>query len=172
MMKRCLAGILSLAFLPALSVAAEHFTVTQDAKGVWWFQKPEGGQFLSIGINNVNWWGEPSRGPGNPNPYFDWFTSHYPNQDCGGWCDDTAHSLLNLGLTTAGAWSEEALANATAENGSWLAVSPNLHLGEDYLDQEKAWYADHSTHLMREGKAITPLSLPRFRGTTDSRIGY
>lgn len=100
-------------------LAATRYSVVKDARGVWWFQGPEGERFYSIGINNVT-----------PEPYQPRAgTSYYmpvPGEfkgDTSAWATSVGKLLTDHGFNTLGAWSF-----AGFPAGSRLHATPVLYV--------------------------------------------
>ena len=97
----------SAAFAPIERESAQRdgYTVIRDDKGIWWFQRPDGTRFYSLGINNI------SPEPYAPRPG----TTYYnpvPSQFGGSverWADSIITLLTDHGFNTIGAWSSAAI---------------------------------------------------------------
>ena len=97
----------------------------------WWLIDPNGGRFLSKGINNVRF--EPdSIQITNRVPYAEACRHKYGSKIA--WQAATARRLLSWGFNSLGAWSDEAVGRGGATP---LAVLPNLDLGASYTWQTR-----------------------------------
>ena len=104
--------------------ASGRFRVAEDA-GVSWLVDPDGGRFLSMGVNNVNF--DPDQIQGTKrSPYAEACARKYG--DAEGWRAAAAARLAGWGFNTLGSWSDEAVARA----GTVPAVAPNLDLGMSF----------------------------------------
>ena len=94
---------------------------------VFWLVDPDGGRFLSKGVNNVRF--DQDRIQNSDQiPYAEACERKYGNRD--GWRASAARRLSRWGFNTLGAWSDEAVASAGPLP---LAVTPNLDLGMSYV---------------------------------------
>ncbi|HXX52560.1 MAG TPA: agarase [Xanthobacteraceae bacterium] len=100
--------------------AAEH-------DGVFWLVDPDGGRFLSKGVNSVRLDQDRIR-TGERFPYAEACTHLYRNAD--EWRGAAAGRLAQWGFNTLGAWSDESVARA---GNAPLAVTPILDLGMSHL---------------------------------------
>jgi agarase len=93
--------------------------------GVWWLVDPDGGRFLSKGVNNVRI--DPDRA-GNTErvPYAEACLKTYGSVEA--WRAAAAARLASWGLNTVGAWSD----NEVARAGTALAITPLLDLGQKF----------------------------------------
>ena len=85
-----------------------RFSVVKDDRGVWWFQRPDGSRFYSLGINNVS-----------PEPYQPRAGTSYYNPvptefkgDVGAWSASVISLLTDHGFNTLGAWSAPVIPTA------------------------------------------------------------
>jgi len=104
------------------------FHVTQSG-GVFWLVDPDGGRFLSKGVNTVRFDQDEIRGTKRL-PYAEACTRKYGS--AAAWRSAVAQRLIGWGFNTLGCWSDEAVA---ADHH--LAVTPNLELGMSF-----AWQAN------------------------------
>jgi agarase len=104
--------------------ASGRFRLAEHA-GVSWLVDPEGGRFLSMGINNVNFRPDEVQGTKRV-PYAETCARKYGGVE--GWRAAAAARLAGWGFNTLGSWSDEAVADA----GTALAVAPNLDLGMSF----------------------------------------
>lgn len=104
--------------------ASGRFRVTAET-GVAWLVDPDGGRFLSLGVNNVSF--DPDQIQGTKrSPYAEACWHKYGGVDR--WRAAAAARLGGWGLNTLGSWSDEAVADA----GTTLAIAPNLDLGMSF----------------------------------------
>ena len=104
--------------------AAGRFRV-EDDDGVCWLVDPDGGRFLSKGVNTVRFDQDEIQGTRDV-PYAEACWRKYGGIDR--WRAAVATRLVGWGFNTLGAWSDEAVADAAAG----LAVAPNLDLGMSF----------------------------------------
>lgn len=100
------------------------FRIDRD-NGAFWLVDPDGGRFLSKGVNTVRFDQDEIQGTKDV-PYAETCWRKYGNVDR--WRAAVAQRLTGWGFNTLGAWSDEAVADAGAE----LAVTPNLDLGMSF----------------------------------------
>ena len=116
--------------LVAERVRASGYFRVEQIEGVWWFVDPDGGLFLSKGVNTVNF---DHDGIQNTNryPYREACQQKYGSRDV--WRATAAQRLRSWGFNTLGSWSDdEAVAGAAPAP---LAVTPNLDLGMSFAWQ-------------------------------------
>jgi agarase len=101
-----------------------RFRVEADA-GVSWLIDPDGGRFLSKGVNNVSFAPDEIQGT-KVSPYAESWWHKYGGVEL--WRAAAAERLHGWGFNTLGSWSDEAVAGA----GTTLAVAPNLDLGMSF----------------------------------------
>jgi len=101
-----------------------YFRVAQSS-GVWWLVDPEGGRFLSKGINTVRFDQDEIQGTKRV-PYADTCTKKYGSIEA--WRAAAAARLAGWGFNTLGSWSDTAVARA----GPPLALTPNLDLAMSF----------------------------------------
>lgn len=105
-----------------------YFQVAEH-DGIFWLIDPDGGRFLSKGINTVRF--DQDRIQNSDQiPYAEACERKYGNRDA--WRASAARRLSRWGFNTLGAWSDEAVASAGPVP---LAVTPNLDLGMSYGEQ-------------------------------------
>lgn len=108
--------------------------------GVFWLIDPDGGRFLSKGVNNVRFDPDIIRNT-EIMPYAEACRRKYGSEDA--WRATAATRLSGWGFNTLGSWSDERLA-ATGE--ATLATTPNLDLGMTF-----AWQTnDGNPHRPRQ----------------------
>lgn len=98
--------------------------------GVFWLVDPDGGRFLSKGVNTVRF--DQDRIQNSDRiPYAQACQRKYGNE--GAWRIAAARRLASWGFNTLGSWSDEAVAAADPVP---LAVTPNLDLGMSFAWQK------------------------------------
>ena len=123
-----------------------YFRVAQR-DGVFWLVDPDGGRFLSKGVNTV----QVRSGPDSKqrtHPICGSLPAKYGSQAA--WRTAVAARLAGWGFNTLGTWSDEAVANAGSVP---LAVTSNLDLGMSF-----AW--PKTTDKTSPGR-ISPMSSTR-----------
>jgi len=107
------------------------FHVAQSG-GVFWLVDPEGGRFLSKGVNTVRFDQDEIRGTKRL-PYAEACTRKYGS--AAAWRSAVARRLIGWGFNTLGSWSDETVAANTH-----LAVTRNTELGMSFakLANERA----------------------------------
>lgn len=108
-----------------------YFRTVQDG-AISWLVDPDGGRFLSKGINTVDFEQDRIQNS-NEIPYATACTCKYGGREA--WRAAIAQRLLRWGFNTLGAWSDEAVANAGPMP---LATTPILDLGASYAQQAAA----------------------------------
>ena len=104
--------------------------------GAFWLIDPDGGRFLSKGVNTVRF--DQDRIQNSETvPYAEACQRKYGGKD--GWRIAAAARLLSWGFNTLGSWSDETVANAGAVP---LAVTPNLDLGMSFAWPRKQQFPD------------------------------
>ncbi|MBN2309620.1 MAG: beta-galactosidase, partial [Candidatus Hydrogenedentes bacterium] len=96
----------------------------------WWFVTPEGGRFLSFGVNHVTWNGNHAKGT-DRNPYNEAVTARYGTEEK--WAEATSARLEQWGFNTVGAWS------STIDTKTHLPYAPILHLSQSFWSP---WWKD------------------------------
>jgi agarase len=104
--------------------ASGRFRLVEDV-GVTWLVDPDGGRFLSLGVNNVSFDPDQIQGT-NRSPYAEACARKYGGVE--GWRAAAGARLAGWGFNTLGSWSDEAVAGA----GPSLATAPNLDLGMSF----------------------------------------
>ena len=99
---------------------------TADDDGVAWLVDPDGGRFLSKGVDNVKFDPDQVQGTGRA-PYADSCRAKYGSETA--WRSAVATRLAGWGFNTVGAWSDAALVSAGTKP---LAAAPNLDLGMSF----------------------------------------
>lgn len=105
-----------------------YFHVAQG-DGTFWLIDPDGGRFLSKGVNTVRFDQDKIQNTERI-PYAEACRRKYGSRDA--WRAAAAHRLSQWGFNTLGSWSDEAVASAGTVP---LAVAPNLDLGMSYAWQ-------------------------------------
>ncbi len=93
---------------------------------VWWLIDPDGGRFLSKGVNTVCLAQDRIKGTDRI-PYAEACLRKYKNEAA--WRVAAARRLLSLGFNTLGAWSDEAVGSA---GPTPLALTPIIDLGATF----------------------------------------
>ncbi|WP_157043281.1 agarase [Rhodopseudomonas palustris] len=101
------------------------FRVEQD-DGVFWFVDPDGGRFLSKGVNNVQFAPDQIRGT-DRTPYAEACLAKYGSRN--EWRRAAAERLTGWDFNTLGCWSDEIVAGAGALP---LATAPIVDLGASF----------------------------------------
>lgn len=115
-----------------------RFRVEQD-RGIFWLVDPDGGRFLSKGVNTVRFDQDQIRDSTRV-PYAEACQRKYGSETA--WRAAAAKRLAGWGFNTLGAWSDVAVAHA----GSVLAVAPVLDLGMSFAwrkNERKTSGPDH-----------------------------
>ena len=112
-----------------------YFRVGQQA-GVFWLVDPDGGRFLSKGVNTVKFDQDKIQGTERV-PYAEACQRKYGNEAA--WRSAAAARLAGWGINTLGSWSDEAVAAAGPVP---LAVTPNLDLGMSFAWERKQQFPD------------------------------
>jgi hypothetical protein len=98
--------------------------------GIFWLIDPDGGRFLSKGVNSVRF--DQDRIQNSDRiPYAQACQRKYGTEDI--WRAAAARRLRRWGYNTLGSWSDEAVAKA---GGAPLALTPNLDLGTSFACPE------------------------------------
>jgi agarase len=106
------------------------FFRTAQIDGVWWLVDPEGGRFLSKGVDTVK--ARQDRIQNSDRiPYAEACRRKYRTVEA--WRAAAAQRLLAWGFNSLGAWSDEKVA---AAGSSSLATAPVLHLADRYQSRE------------------------------------
>jgi hypothetical protein len=115
------------------------FFRVEQADGVFWLVDPDGGRFLSKGVNTVRF-DQDAIQNSDRIPYAEACLRKYGSEDA--WRAAAAARLATWGFNTLGAWSDDKVADA----GTLLAATPNLDLGMTF-----AWQAnDKNPSLPRQ----------------------
>lgn len=97
-----------------------------ERDGVFWLIDPDGGRFLSKGVNTVRF--EQDRIQNSDRiPYAEACRKKYGGEDA--WRAATAARLASWGFNTLGSWSDDRVA---ADAAVPLATTPNLHLAMSF----------------------------------------
>ena len=94
--------------------------------GVFWLVDPNGGRFLSKGVNTVRLDQDQIQNSDRI-PYADACRQKYGSENK--WRAAASRRLAGWGFNTLGSWSDEAVANA---GPAPLAIAPNLYLGTSF----------------------------------------
>ena len=112
-----------------------YFRIAQRG-GIFWFIDPDGGRFLSKGVNTVRF--DQDRIRNNERiPYAEACGRKYGSEAA--WRSAIAARLLQWGFNTLGSWSDETVATAALAH---LAVTPNLDLGMSFAWERKQLFPD------------------------------
>ncbi|BAR98913.1 hypothetical protein BV133_1320 [Blastochloris viridis] len=104
---------------------AAGFFRTACLDGVWWLVDPDGGRWLSKGVNTVRI-DQDRAGDSDRVPYAEACLAKYGSAEA--WRRAAAARLRSWGVNTLGAWSDEQVAAA----GTTLAIAPLLDLGQKF----------------------------------------
>jgi agarase len=97
-----------------------------ERDGVFWFVDPDGGRFLSKGVNNIRFDAE-RIGLTDRVPYAEACRAKYGNLQV--WRAAVSDRLAGWGFNTVGCWSDELVARAGSQ---LLAVAPSTELGASF----------------------------------------
>jgi hypothetical protein len=112
--------------------AGGYFRVA-ERDGIFWLVDPDGGRFLSKGVNTVRF--DQDHVLDTPRaPYAEACTRKYGSEAA--WRAAAGARLANWGFNTLGCWSDESVADA---GPSRFAVAPNLDLGMSF-----AWAKEYA----------------------------
>lgn len=100
------------------------FFRVEHSRGVFWLVDPDGGRFVSKGVNTVRFDQDEIRGTKRI-PYAEACARKYGSEAA--WRDAAARRLISWGFNTLGSWSDEAVAANTD-----LMLTPNLDLGMSF----------------------------------------
>lgn len=119
------------------SFSASGFFRVDEHDGVFWLVDPDGGRFLSKGVNTVRF-DQDSVGTTARVPYADACREKYGRLDL--WRAAVADRLASWKFNTLGCWSDELVAGA---GSSLLATAPNVELGQTFrLHRRDAIFPD------------------------------
>jgi agarase len=107
------------------SQSTGYFRIAERDGGLWLID-PDGGRFLSKGVNTVRFDQDQIQGTDRI-PYAQACQQKYGSRQA--WRAAAAQRLLDWGFNTLGSWSDEAVARAGAAP---LALTPNLDLAMSY----------------------------------------
>lgn len=119
--------------------ASGYFRVEQ-IEGVWWFVDPDGGLFLSKGVDAVNFDHDYIQNT-NRFPYREACQQQYGSREA--WRAAAAQRLRSWGFNSLGAWSDDQVANAGAAP---LAVTANVDIADSFCSQQKGWPSGDAFH--------------------------
>jgi len=111
---------------PSSFESGRYFRLEQEGPR-WWFVTPEGGRFLSYGVNHMTWRGDKARGSGEQR-YMDAILAQHGTAEK--WAEAACEQLSDWGFNTIGAWS-------VPEVNPHLPRTPILHLSQNYW--KAAW---------------------------------
>jgi len=112
--------------------ASGYFRVEQ-IDGTWWFVDPDGGLFLSKGVDAVNFDHDCIQYT-NRFPYREACQRKYGSREA--WCVAAAQRLHSWGFNSLGAWSDDKVANA---GPAPLAVSAIVDIAASFCSQQQDW---------------------------------
>ena len=107
-----------------------------QSDGVFWLLDPDGGRFLSKGVNTVRFDQDKVQN-GERIPYAEACRRKYGGIDA--WRRAVNARLASCGVNTLGSWSDEAVASA---GPAPLTVTPNLDLGMSFAWERKQHFPD------------------------------
>ena len=121
--------------------------------GVFWLADPDGGRFLSKGVNTVHF-NQDKIQNSERIPYAENCQRKYGGQDA--WRGAVNARLAIWGFNTLGSWSDEAVAKA---GPAPLAVTPNLDLGMSFAWERKQSFpdvfdAEFETHIRARARKL------------------
>ncbi len=114
---------------------ARYFRVGKR-DGVFWLADPDGGLFLSKGVNTVRYDQDKIQNSERI-PYAENCGRKYGSVEA--WRSAVNARLTGWGFNTLGSWSDEAVASAGSAR---LAVTPNLNLGMSFAWERKQHFPD------------------------------
>jgi len=128
---------------------------------IFWLVDPDGGRFLSKGVNTVRFDQDQIQNTTRI-PYAEACCKKYGSEST--WRMAAAHRLASWGFNTLGSWSDEAVATAAPVP---LAVTPNLDLGMSFAwhkndqagsgpkqDFPDVFDPDFETHVLRQAREL------------------
>ena len=142
----------------------DRFRIEEDG-GRWWFVTPEGGAFLSFGVNHISWRGDRVQ-HGDRRPYLEAVTKKYGVKDT--WAGAVCSRLTGWHFNTVGGWSNETFAHRLPHtpilgltDGLWAR---NWKEGgvPDFFSPEFAGYVEERAAGTVPGYAKNPLLLGYF----------
>ncbi|MCE5186583.1 MAG: hypothetical protein LLF76_10705 [Planctomycetaceae bacterium] len=138
MIDKKVSGLCCILLLPVLVCAgtAPQFTVKADAAGKFWFVAPDGKQFLSIGLNNIN---PIPRWPREGTDYYNPVPTQFGG-DFNAWKTHVLALLQENGFNTLGAWSDGRLHDGPMYGTICLYVA--AHAQDRCLDALRPGFED------------------------------
>jgi hypothetical protein len=116
------------------------FFSVERIEGVWWLIDPEGGRFISKGVNCVDFDQDNIKGTQRA-PYAEACKRKYASLAGWrvGWRVGVARRLLSWGFNTTGAWSDDYVGRSRkrAPGGRKLARTPNIELGYEFQHRRR-----------------------------------
>jgi len=112
--------------------ASGYFRVEQ-IEGAWWFVDPDGGLFLSKGVNAVNFDHDRIQNT-NRFPYREACQQKYGSREA--WRAAAAQRVRSWGFNSLGAWSDDKVADAGAMP---LAVIAIVDIAASFCSQQQGW---------------------------------
>jgi agarase len=127
-----------------------YFRIT-ERDGIFWLIDPDGGRFLSKGVNTVRFDQDHIQGRGRI-PYAEACQHKYGSEDA--WRAAAAGRLLRWGFNTLGSWSDEAVAGTAP-----LALTPTVDLGMSFAwdrgaDFPDLFDAEFERHIRRRAQLL------------------
>jgi agarase len=119
--------------------ASGYFRVEQ-IEGVWWFVDPDGGLFLSKGVDAVNFDHDCIQNTSRF-PYREACQQQYGSRDA--WRAAVAQRLRSWGFNSLGAWSDDKVANA---GSAPLAVTAIVDIAASFCSQQQGWPSGDAFH--------------------------
>ncbi len=112
------------------AVRATGFFRAEQIDGIWWLIDPDGGRFLSKGVNTVRF-DQDCIQHTDRIPYAEACQRKYGGQQA--WRAAAARRLLSWGFNSLGSWSDDVVANA---GPSPLATAPIVDLGAMFISEQ------------------------------------
>lgn len=119
--------------------ASGYFRVEQ-IDGLWWFVDPDGGLFLSKGVDAVNFDHDCIQNT-NRFPYREACQKKYGSREA--WRVAAAQRLRSWGFNSLGAWSDDKVANA---GSAPLAVAAIVDIAASFCSQQQGWPSGDPFH--------------------------
>ena len=112
------------------AIGATGFFRLEQIDGIWWLIDPDGGRFLSKGVNTVRF-DQDCVQHTDRIPYAEACQRKYGGQVA--WRAAAARRLLSWGFNSLGSWSDDDVANA---GPSPLATAPIVDLGAMFISEQ------------------------------------
>jgi agarase len=144
---------------------ATNFFRAGEFDGAWWLIDPDGGRFMSKGVDTVKFDQDQIQSTERV-PYAEACARKYGSQEA--WRAAAGRRLLSWGFNTLGAWSDAAVAQAAISPPSAgdrrLAVAPILDLGAAFCGHQQAaepeaafpdvFHRDFDSHVRRRADEL------------------